>query len=62
MSNEDDEASGFVNPDRREILRVASGAAIKRTAIEPGYLNQTIFVAGRNLMLHVAALFVTAHL
>jgi len=34
----------------------------KRTAIEPGYLNQTIFVAGRNPMLHVAALFVTAHL
>ena len=28
MSNEDDEASGFVDPDRREILRVAGGAAI----------------------------------
>src|SRR5262249_42407635 len=34
----------------------------KRTAIEPGYLNQTIFVAGRNPVLHVAALFVTARL
>ena len=34
----------------------------KRTAIEPGYLNQTIFVVGRNPILHVAALFVTAHL
>src|SRR5262245_13328388 len=36
--------------------------ATKRTAIEPGYLNQTIFVARRNPILHVAALFITAHL
>src|SRR5262245_56448179 len=34
----------------------------QRTAIEPGYLNQTIFVARRNPILHVAALFITAHL
>src|SRR5262245_58578575 len=34
----------------------------KRTAIESGYLNQTIFVPGRNRVLHVAAVFVTAHL
>jgi len=34
----------------------------RSTAIEPGYLNQTIFVAGGNPMLQVAALFVTAHL
>ena len=34
----------------------------KSTAIEPGYLNQTIFVGGRNQVHHVAALFVVAHL
>src|SRR5262249_28537390 len=34
----------------------------KATAIEPGYLNQTIFIAGRNPILHVAASFVTVHL
>jgi hypothetical protein len=34
----------------------------KKTAIEPGYLNQTIFIAGRNGAEHVVALFFTARL
>ena len=34
----------------------------RKTAIEPGYLNQMLFVAGRNRVHHVVAVFFTARL